>query len=342
MSAPRERAAPATLGAWQRTSWLALAGAAGAARLRPELTTGPARWAPMAVSLVVLGVPHGAVDHHVADRLAPRPDPAARRRRRGVTAAYAGASLAGVALWQKAPRAAAGAFLAVSAAHWGQGEGWWAREVAGRAPWGTRRGAVAWAAARGALPIFGSALAHPAEAQAVLQALVDRVDPGARVPPLAGAPRAAAGAALGATVALAAVGSVRDHRGAERPGAVVTDLAELAGLALFFAATPATWAVGSYFLAWHAPRHVARLVAARPEQVALLDAGHHGPALLAFHREAAPCTAAALAGTAVLGALGRRGAGGAVMATALAAIAALTYPHVAVVAWMDRRQGVWR
>jgi Brp/Blh family beta-carotene 15,15'-monooxygenase len=275
-----------------------MTGGAVAAFAFPELTSGSARWAPLALSLVVLGMPHGAVDHHVADRLAPTSARLARRRRRRIVGAYAAGVLVGLALWAASPGAAVVAFLAVSAAHWGQGEGWWARAVAGRAAFGSPAGAIVWAAARGGLPIFGAALAHPEEAQAVAADLVERFGAGAADPVVPPAVRLAALALLGLVVLLAAAGSVRDHRRAgagAAPGALGRDLGELAGLTLFFAAVPAAWAVGLYFLVWHAPRHVARLVAGSPAQAALLGERRHAAALLAFHREALPCSLAALA-----------------------------------------------
>ncbi len=326
---------------WARVSWATLAAGALVALVLPGVASGPARWLPLAASLLVLGLPHGAVDHHVADRLAPRPADDAGRRRVRIVLAYAVAVLLGLGLWTISPLGTLVLFLVVSAAHWGQGEGWWVVTVAGRAPFGSRTGAAVWASARGGLPIFGAALAHPGEAHAVAQHVVDRLSRSTAVPTLSTSAQVVGLSALGAVVLLAALVSVGDQRRSPRPGALREDLVELVGLSLFFVLVPATWAIGLYFLAWHAPRHVARLVVSCPAQSRLLTEGRHLAALRAFHREALPCSVAALAGLAALAALSAVTSLGTLLAAALALIAALTNPHVAVVAWMDERQGVW-
>ena len=137
-------------------------------------------------------------------------------------------------------------------------------------------------------------------------------------------------------VVAAAVTSVR-AQGPRR--AALLDAGELAGLAVFFIVTPAILAVGTYLIAWHAPRHVARLIAASPAQAALPP----GAALRAWTREAAPLTLASLAGLAALAATAWSvpAASEAVAGAALALLAALTFPHAITVAWMDHRQRVF-
>ena len=125
----------------------------------------------------------------------------------------------------------------------------------------------------------------------------------------------------------------------ERPSARLIDAGELVLLAAFFAVTPAILAVGTYLLAWHAPRHVARLVAAEPTQAAMST----GRALRAWTLEAAPLTLVSLAGLGLFAATMWQApaATDTVAGAALALIAALTLPHAAVVAWMDRQQAVF-
>ena len=127
--------------------------------------------------------------------------------------------------------------------------------------------------------------------------------------------------------------SVRDNRTRPR-SALLIDLGELALLSAFFLLTPAVFAVGMYFLLWHSPRHILRLMASDPHQRALLDKGRSLAALVAFHREALLFTVVPLIGVAAIAV--------ALAATGAAQIASLTYPHAAIVAWMDHRQGVWR
>jgi len=90
------------------------------------------------------------------------------------------------------------------------------------------------------------------------------------------------------------------------------------------------------------PRHILRLMACEPHQRALLDQGRNLAALIAFHREALLSTIVPLLGVVLIAvALAATGASQ-IAAVSLAVIASLTYPHAAVVAWMDHRQTVWR
>lgn len=100
--------------------------------------------------------------------------------------------------------------------------------------------------------------------------------------------------------------------------------------------TPPLLAFAAYFGAWHAARHVARLLSADPANAGALAAGHLGRPLARFARQAFLPTVASVT---VLGLLWW-GAGGAegFVAAHLGLIAALTMPHVAVVAALDRTE----
>jgi len=314
-----------TARAWCVPGWVAL-GAVGTLAVAAPAAADALRWVPFLLGLVVFALPHGAVDHHVPRRLGRRGGPP-------FVALYALAVAAGLALWAVAPVATLAAFLAVAAIHWGCGDAWFARAVNGRRPFGGPLDAGLFVAARGALPVALPGLAHPAELQRGADAVLAAV--GAGPAPALGQPIRAAGLVAVALLVVAAVAAApRDDRRAWR-----VDVGELVLLAAFFVVTPAVLAVGTYLLAWHAPRHVARLIAADPRQAALPP----GPALAAWTREAAPLTAVSLAGSAVLALAAWQvpGSGEGLAGAALALIAALTFPHAAVVAWMDREQRVF-
>jgi Brp/Blh family beta-carotene 15,15'-monooxygenase len=90
-----------------------------------------------------------------------------------------------------------------------------------------------------------------------------------------------------------------------------------------------------YFGGWHALRHVLRLLAADPGNADTLAAGRVAPALRRFARQAAGPTAASAAVLALLWSTSSGAIG--FLATDLQLLAALTVPHMAVVAWLDRR-----
>ena len=110
---------------------------------------------------------------------------------------------------------------------------------------------------------------------------------------------------------------------------------ELALLAVTAVVAPPLAAFGAYFGGWHSVRHLARLLAEDPANAPELRAGRLARPLARFARAAALPTAAALATVLALWAL----AGGwrAFVAADLVVLAALTAPHLVVVAWLDRR-----
>jgi len=316
------------LGVWSRVAWVTLPVVALIAVAAPEAAAA-GRWVPLLAGLVLFVLPHGAVDHHVPRRLN-------RGSGRGFVAAYLVAVVGGLVLWAVAPLATLAAFLLVAALHWGTGDGWFARAANGRARFRGPLDVSLFVAARGALPVALPALAHPAELSRGVDAILGAVG-GGPVPVLSDPARVAGLVIVAALVAAAAAAAVVTGR--DRPRAVLVDVGELALLAAFFTVTPAILAVGTYLLAWHAPRHVARLIAADPVQAASPPVR----ALLEWTREAAPLTLASLAGLALLIATAWQvpAASESLAGAALALIAALTFPHAATVAWMDREQRVF-
>ena len=308
-----------------------------------------AMWWPLLASLVVLGLPHGAVDHLVPARIgsslaSPR-----------FVAGYAALVLLGLALWWIAPAAGLAVFLLVAALHWGSGDVWFARHLGGRAPFRARWRLVAFTAARGLLPVGLPLLAFPREAAEGTGAILGAVGGDAAGWAPSGALRAGGLALLVLACGLALLASALDHRGARRDAGELAllasaldhrgarrDAGELALLAVTFAVVPPVFAVGLYFVTWHALRHVARLMVTSPEQASLLARGRVAAALLAWHREAVPLTAVSLAGLLVLAASVWRvpASATAITGAALALIAALTLPHALVVAAMDRAEWV--
>ena len=127
-------------------------------------------------------------------------------------------------------------------------------------------------------------------------------------------------------------------------GPLLVDAGEVALLWVYFAVVPPILAVGVYFCLWHALRHVARLLLSAEDAARELAMGETTAALGRFARDAAPLTAVSLAvfaglWLAVPNAPGDRAG---YLGLYLVGIAVLTLPHVAVVTWMDLRQGVWR
>ncbi|WP_436925591.1 Brp/Blh family beta-carotene 15,15'-dioxygenase [Halosimplex amylolyticum] len=314
------------------------------------------RYVPLVVSVVAFGLPHGAVDWAALPRaaLGPAVDSSdlrrpwrrtrqARRVRRWLAVvgvvylAFGGVYAVG---WFLAPLVAVGAFLVLTWFHWGQGELYPLREVLGADHLDARWRRALTVAVRGALPMGVPLLAFPGRYRAVLDSFVAPF--GGSVPawPFGADARFALGVVLAAlTVGTLAVG----YRTPSNRRTWAVDAGETALLWTYFLVVPPVFAIGLYFCCWHAPRHVARVLALDGESRDALSRGRLAGPLARFAHEAAVPTLVALAGCAALWWLAPapeptlEGA----VAVYLVAIAVLTLPHVVVVTWMDRLAGYW-
>ena len=327
-----------------RPSWLALG---VAVLLAPFVGSLPdvLVYLPFALSALVFGLPHGAVDHLAPARTV---DGSERRSMLVVGLLYLLCGGAYLAWWFVAPVSAAVFFIALTWFHWGQGDVYALLALLDVEHLPTRAERALSLVVRGGLPMLAPLAFHPAAYRRVVAAFVALFDgsPAALAPFFTPTARLLAGGGLFALTVLAlAVGAWRVRRGAAaRPWLV--DAAELTLLWVFFAVLPPVLAVGLYFTLWHALRHIARLLAVDPDAQHALTTGDAVGALRRFARDAAPLTAVSLllfAGLALAVPSSPTGLADsdALLALYLVGIAALTLPHVVVVTWMDRVQGVW-
>ena len=325
---------------WPSRSVVLLLTVAFAAGLR---VPGWIQYLPFAASLVLFGLPHGAVDHLVPSRLAGRN--ADGRSVLAVVLLYVVLSSLCLALWFVAPVAAFVLFVCVTVFHWGAGD---LHALLFFGPDGLggmgRASRVLLLLLRGGLPMLIPLLFFPDAYREVATAAAGLF--GADATALSGvfspAYRIAVGTALAAVALLfllRAAGELAGERRALLPVALETLL-----LFAFFAAVPPVLAVGLYFTLWHAPRHVARLVLLDSAGARYLRAGRPVCALARFARQAAPLTVLALALLVGLYLAVPRATEdpGSLLALYLVLVSALTLPHASLVTYMDARQGVWR
>jgi Brp/Blh family beta-carotene 15,15'-monooxygenase len=303
--------------------------------------------ATFALGTLVVGMAHGAVDHLVPLRAAT--DVSLRRSIAVVSVAYAVLGGAVVAAFFLAPVAAFVGFIALTWLHWGQGDVA-ALVVAGadHLPSSAER----WLSlvVRGGLPMGVPLLAHPEEYRLVAEwtvglFVVDASAAAAAVDPVfVPEARLAVGAFMTAATGLSVgLGYRRVRAGASRRD-WLRDAGEVGALWAWFLLAAPVFAIGVYFALWHGLRHVGRLILVDDRAAAAVADGDLPGALARFGRDAAPLT---LGGFLVVAAVGLSvpagvAAPGDLLAVSLVAIAAMTLPHVVVVAWLDRRQGVWR
>ncbi len=330
----RTLARPALAAGWIGVAVAALPTLAGI-----ELSA-PVRYAPLVASVVLFGLPHGAIDYVALPR-------AVAGRVTGRWLAVVGALYlvlggAYAVAWFAWPVAAALAFVGLTWLHWGQGDVYPLAVLVNADYLDSRARRVATGVVRGGLPMLVPLLGHPETYREVVAAFaapfggsvgdVWLFAPDARL-------------ALGTGFAAVTVGTLAANRLATTespPAAWRVDAAETVGLWAFFLVVPPVFAVGVYFCLWHAVRHVARAVAVDPGSQHALAAGDLRKPLARFAREATPLTVAALAllaafwvavpnpPTTLAGATGLY----------LVLVAVLTLPHVAVVTWMDRAGGL--
>ncbi|MGF1646769.1 MAG: beta-carotene 15,15'-dioxygenase, Brp/Blh family [Kineosporiaceae bacterium] len=282
----------------------------------------------VAVVLVAVGSPHGAMDHVAL--LDGRGRAGGSRWRAAVPdlrlaagyLAVAGAALVGYLV---APTAGFALFLVLSVLHFGAGEIGFAVERGVARGWADPRG---WAAALGGGVVVVVPLASPAA-----EAAVAAVDP-RLIPVLAPLPTIAAAVAAATVLAVAGC-TIAAITGRNRGAALVA--AELTALlALAWLAHPLL-AFGAYFAGWHALRHQARLADLVADVPSGPGARTTAPGALGRVARSAvpglPATAVVVAtavplvmwGQSLLGAL-------------LALVWALTVPHSTAVAVMEVRR----
>lgn len=292
-------------------------GAAGTALLVSLLAPGVVqRYGALVLAVgLLVGLPHGAVDHLVPGWAGAR---AGGTRLAAMLVGYLAVAALAFAVLRLWPAPALVAFLLVSAAHFGTGEVQFAALRRDERP----RSEPVVAAAFGTVAALLPLVRWPHEVAPVLAALV----PGST----GVLPVWVCTAALTAITVLVAGGLWQLLR-AGRFG----DAGELALLVALFTLAPPLVAFGVYFGAWHAVRHVARLLVLDPANRRPLRSAQLGLPLRRFAAAAAAPTLAALLALAVLWA-GARG-WQAFLAADLAVLAALTLPHLAVVAWLDRQ-----
>ncbi|WP_123622233.1 Brp/Blh family beta-carotene 15,15'-dioxygenase [Halorubrum sp. CSM-61] len=303
--------------------------------------------AAFTLGTLAVGMAHGAVDHLVPLRAAPRVS--LRRSIAVVSVVYAVLGGTVVAAFFAAPVAAFAGFVGLTWLHWGQGD------VAALAIAGVEHlptSAERWLSlvVRGGLPMGVPLLAHPEEYRLVAEWVVGLflVEPGAAtaaVEPLFAPDTqlAVSGVVIAATLSSLGVGYARVRRGASRRG-WLRDAGEVAVLWAWFLLAAPVFAIGVYFALWHALRHVGRLILVDSGAAVALGEGDVRRALARFARDAAPLTLGGFLALVGVGLAAPAGiaAPGDLLAASLVGIAALTLPHVVVTAWLDRKQGVWR
>jgi len=258
-------------------------------------------------SIVLFGLPHGAVDHLVIASLSDEPLFSAR------VALYILGYIALVAvtlgLWLAAPLVVFAGFILLTWFHWGQGDAWFVPSRDG--DWWLT------VAFRGSLPMLVPLVAFPEAYASVADAFIAAAGAEVDTAPYIHMLRIPAAA----TVALLGVLRILRLSDARERSA---ELFESGLLVLAFSVVQPVFAIALYFCFWHAPRHILRLA----DDLYRQTWAGLAQALVA----AIPLT---LVSIAFLVGVFWFVESEDLFSVYLALIAALTVPHVVVVTWMD-------
>ncbi len=271
----------------------------------------------VAIIGIVIGIPHGAVDHMVPFWLAdavvtPRALLDAMLRYLAVAAMAVGALLV-------IPTVTVSVFLLASAVHFGRGDVVFAAERAGRPSPPLRQDRIV-ALAHGAAVVVLPVALWNAQSAAVFAVIAPRL---AGTPPSWVVP-----AVVGAVAVLVAVaGAILVTGGRWRQAA------ELALVVAVFVTVPPLVAFGVYFGGWHALRHTCRLLALPG------PGGHRLRGPVALRRYAVHAAGPSAVALATLVAVDRLASPTAVP-MAIAGLLALTFPHLHTVAVLDRNAAI--
>lgn len=299
------------------------------------------QYLPLVVSVVLIGLPHGAVDHLVLPRQ--REESLSVRWLAVVGGIYLLFGLAYGLVWFQFPVAAFVFFICLTWFHWGQGELYPLIELLDAAYVREPIQQLLTIVVRGGAPMVLPLVAFPHQYEFVAASLIGLFDPATAtaLTPLFESGTRLAVAAIYGTVAVVTI--LRGSALATNREAWLVDAGEVIGLSLFFLVVPPVLAIGVYFCFWHSLRHVIRTVLVHDRSVAAVERRQLSTVAWQFAHDATPMTAGALALLGSLFVLVPESPGGTpeLVALYLVLIAVLTLPHAVIVSWLDREQAIY-
>ena len=328
------------------TGWVSCLCITAFAFTQPELARRELiQWFPWFCGLFLVGIPHGALDHRVGSELSRGVD-----QTPGFSAgpwfyvAYLLAAGLVLLVWFLWPSAALTGFLAIAAIHFGQGDVYWSHQFGLASRSDSLGYRTTLLLTRSLVPVALPFLAHPGELFVPAEVLTGPFlgQEKFSIPPQA-IGVGLTGLALLVVLQVGYAGWLAQGGDRAIRRAACFDILETVLLVAMFVVTPPVLAIGVYFNAWHSLRHLYRLILTTHSTRELIATGRWLKAWGLLFKKTLPLTIAAVllisllpyllfrfqVSVANLGLL------------ALVGLSMLTLPHVLVVTWMDRTQGVW-
>lgn len=305
-----------------------------------------AQLVPFLLSAVLLGLPHGAVDHLVPGLIARKPLSLCRMG--ALLVGYIALVGAVIGLWMLSPVVGFVFFIALTWWHWGTADLHATLAFHRAAFLDTRLKRALTAFVRGGLPMFVPLLFSPQDYRLALDslaALFASADVRALDGFFAEPFRVVGGVAFAGAVALNLIVTMPGGLYQRYRAEWAVFAGEIALLSVFFALVPPFLSIGLYFCLWHAARHITRLILLDPAvPVDGIGGAQFAAGFWRFTLRATPLTLISLVFLAglYLAVPASPESLLSLIALYLVLISGLTLPHSVVVLWMDRAQGVWR
>jgi len=299
---------------------------------------------PFLISMVFLGLPHGAMDHLVPGRLA---DISVREGILYVSVLYLLIGGLYVFLWFIAPVFSLIFFILMTWFHWGQGDLYVLKNFGFGFMTESKLYSTVSLVLRGGIPMLVPLIAHPEKYTGFLSDILTELS----VNTVSLNYMVSTQVSLTLTVFIGILAMINIISGlykAESRSQLklwLYDNLEIAVLLVFFFLLPPLFAVGVYFCTWHSLRHIARLSLIKDE--ALLEKVQEGRKLGYLKELGRNTFKLTLISLVMFGASVSLFFSTVTIETLIAVylvfISVLTLPHVLVVSWMDYRQmNMWK
>lgn len=322
-------------------TWLLLAFAALVWMLGGTVPT-EYRYVPFLLSVVIFGLPHGALDHVTLPR--GNGHEVSMRSLSEIGLLYAVLGTGYAVVWFTAPTFAFVVFLLLTWFHWGTGDLYPLVHLVEQTHLKTRAQRILVAIARGGIPLIVPILAYPATYQEAATAVVQLFDPTISLAWLS-APTFQTALGIGFT-ALTLTALFAGRLGVSESKTRRSwyyDIIETGLLILLFVVLPPIVALGVYFPLWHSVRHLVRIALLGDDTVGALRDGKYVSAALKLGYDAMPMTVGALVlfGLLAVAVPTQVGTMQDLAGAYLVLLAVFTLPHTVIVTWLDKMQHIW-
>jgi Brp/Blh family beta-carotene 15,15'-monooxygenase len=287
---------------------------------------------PFVASLILLGLPHGAMDHLVPSKLSNMSE------KKGIIAVSLLYLVIGgiyTVSWLFLPLLSAGFFILLTWIHWGQGDLYAMRKFHSGEEYREKFPAFISATIRGGIPMFVPLAFHPDLYISFMKSMEALFASNTASYSILYSWQIKA-AIISAIAILSASMSIYMYVKNDR--LPIYGLSEIIVLVAFFVALPPIFAVGIYFCLWHSLRHLTRLSLLPGDSRQAITAKNLGRYIWDMTKNTLPLTLISILMLAIAALFMDTASQSSLLALYLVFISVLTLPHTVVVSWMDSIQ----